>query len=142
SSSSATFGGPVSANSTLTISNTGTAARLIFEKGPKTGTNPVQTMTIRVWGNEFGDGSDTTRSTVFEVGDETSNHFYSQRNKDGNIAFSINGTVMPININASGLMNVNGVATFGRSVTANGEFISKSANAFRAISGDYGFFIR
>ncbi|QHR76706.1 long tail fiber proximal subunit [Escherichia phage moskry] len=142
SSSTATFGGSVSANSTLTISNTGTATRLIFEKGPQTGTNPAQTMTIRVWGNQFGGGSDTTRSTVFEVGDETSNHFYSQRNKDGNIAFSINGTVMPININASGLMNVNGVATFGRSVTANGEFISKSANAFRAISGDYGFFIR
>lgn len=142
SSSTATFGGSVSANSTLTISNTGTATRLIFEKGPQTGTNPVQTMTIRVWGNQFGGGSDTTRSTVFEVGDETSNHFYSQRNKDGNIAFSINGTVMPININASGLMNVNGVATFGRSVTANGEFISKSSNAFRAINGNYGFFIR
>lgn len=142
SSSTATFDGSVSANSTLTISNSGTATRLIFEKGPQTGTNPAQTMTIRVWGNQFGGGSDTTRSTVFEVGDETSNHFYSQRNKDGNIAFSINGTVMPININASGLMNVNGVATFGRSVTANGEFISKSANAFRAISGDYGFFIR
>lgn len=142
SSSTATFDGSVSANSTLTISNSGTATRLIFEKGPQTGTNPAQTMTIRVWGNQFGGGSDTTRSTVFEVGDEKSNHFYSQRNKDGNIAFSINGTVMPININASGLMNVNGVATFGRSVTANGEFISKSANAFRAISGDYGFFIR
>lgn len=142
SSSTATFGGSVSANSTLTISNSGTATRLIFEKGPQTGTNPAQTMTIRVWGNQFGGGSDTTRSTVFEVGDETSNHFYSQRNKAGNIAFSINGTVMPININASGLMNVNGVATFGSSVTANGEFISKSANAFRAINGDYGFFIR
>ncbi len=142
SSSTATFGGSVSANSTLTISNTGTATRLIFEKGPQTGTNPAQTMSIRVWGNEFGDGSDTTRSTVFEVGDETSNHFYSQRNKAGNITFSINGTVMPINVNASGTLNANGVATFGRSVTANGEFISKSANAFRAISGDYGFFIR
>ncbi|ENM2376677.1 hypothetical protein AB6T86_000241 [Shigella sonnei] len=142
SSSTATFGGSVSANSTLTISNSGTATRLIFEKGPQTGTNPAQTMTIRVWGNQFGGGSDTTRSTVFEVGDETSNHFYSQRNKDGNIAFSINGTVMPININASGLMNVNGVATFGSSVTANGEFISKSPNAFRAINGNYGFFIR
>ncbi|XAO14749.1 long tail fiber [Escherichia phage JM17] len=142
STSTATFGGSVSANSTLTISNTGTATRLIFEKGPQTGTNPAQTMTIRVCGNEFGDGSDTTRSTVFEVGDETSNHFYSQRNKAGNITFSINGTVMPINVNASGTLNANGVATFGRSVTANGEFISKSANAFRAISGDYGFFIR
>lgn len=142
SSSTATFGGSVSANSTLTISNSGTATRLIFEKGPQTGTNPAQTMTIRVWGNEFGGGSDTTRSTVFEVGDETSNHFYSQRNKAGNITFSINGTVMPINVNASGTLNANGVATFGRSVTANGEFISKSANAFRAISGDYGFFIR
>lgn len=142
SSSTATFGGSVSANSTLTISNSGTATRLIFEKGPQTGTNPAQTMTIRVWGNQFGGGSDTTRSTVFEVGDETSNHFYSQRNKAGNITFSINGTVMPINVNASGSLNANGVATFGSSVTANGEFISKSANAFRAISGDYGFLIR
>ena len=142
SSSTATFGGSVSANSTLTISNTGTATRLIFEKGPQTGTNPAQTMTIRVWGNQFGGGSDTTRSTVFEVGDETSNHFYSQRNKDGNIAFSINGTVMPININASGTLNANGVATFGSSVTANGEFIGKSPNAFRVINGNYGFFIR
>lgn len=141
-SSTATFGGSVSANSTLTISNSGTATRLIFEKGPQTGTNPAQTMTIRVWGNQFGGGSDTTRSTVFEVGDETSNHFYSQRNKAGNITFSINGTVMPINVNASGTLNANGVATFGRSVTANGEFTSKSANAFRAISGNYGFFIR
>ena len=142
SSSTATFGGSVSANSTLTISNSGTATRLIFEKGPQTGTNPAQTMTIRVWGNEFGGGSDTTRSTVFEVGDETSNHFYSQRNKAGNITFSINGTVMPINVNASGTLNANGVATFGSSVTANGEFISKSPNAFRAINGNYGFFIR
>lgn len=142
SSSTATFGGSVSANSTLTISNTGTATRLIFEKGPQTGTNPAQTMTIRVWGNEFGGGSDTTRSTVFEVGDETSNHFYSQRNKAGNITFSINGTVMPINVNASGTLNANGVATFGSSVTANGEFIGKSPNAFRAINGNYGFFIR
>ncbi|ELS1646713.1 hypothetical protein R4898_005400, partial [Escherichia coli] len=142
SSSTATFGGSVSANSTLTISNTGTATRLIFEKGPQTGTNPAQTMIIRVWGNQFGGGSDTTRSTVFEVGDETSNHFYSQRNKAGNITFSINGTVMPINVNASGSLNANGVATFGSSVTANGEFISKSANAFRAINGNYGFFIR
>ncbi|XAO14083.1 long tail fiber [Escherichia phage JM10] len=142
SSSTATFGGSVSANSTLTISNSGTATRLIFEKGPQTGTNPAQTMTIRVWGNQFGGGSDTSRSTVFEVGDETSNHFYSQRNKAGNITFSINGTVMPINVNASGSLNANGVATFGSSVTANGEFISKSANAFRVISGDYGFFIR
>ena len=136
------FGGSLAANATFTLRNTGTPTRIVFEKGPASGTNPAQTMTIRVWGNQFGGGSDTTRSTVFEVGDETSNHFYSQRNKDGNIAFSINGTVMPININASGLMNVNGVATFGRSVTANGEFISKSANAFRAINGDYGFFIR
>lgn len=136
------FGGSLAANSTFTIRNTGTPTRIVFEKGPASGANPVQSMSIRVWGNQYGGGSDTTRSTVFEVGDETSNHFYSQRNKDGNIAFSINGTVMPINVNASGLLNVNGVATFGRSVTANGEFISKSANAFRAISGDYGFFIR
>ncbi|AIZ02606.1 tail fiber protein proximal subunit [Escherichia phage vB_EcoM_VR25] len=136
------FGGSLAANSTFTIRNTGASTRLIFEKGPQTGNNPFQTMNIRVWGNQFAGGSDTSRSTIFEVGDETSNHFYSQRNKDGNIAFSINGTVMSINVNASGLLNVNGVATFGRSVTANGEFISKSANAFRAINGDYGFFIR
>lgn len=143
SSSTATFGGSVSANSTLTISNTdGTATRLIFEKGPQTGTNPAQTMTVSVWGNQFSGESNTTRSTVFEVSDETSYHFYSQRDKDGNIAFSINGTVMPINVNALGSLNANGVATFGSSVTANGEFISKSSNAFRAINGDYGFFIR
>ncbi|VUF56008.1 hypothetical protein [Escherichia phage T4_ev151] len=142
SSSTATFGGSVSANSTLTISNTGTATRLIFEKGPQTGTNPAQTMTVRVWGNQYSGESDTTRSTVFEVSDETSSHFYSQRNKAGNITFNINGTVTPINVNASGTLNANGVATFGNSVTANGEFIGKSANAFRAINGDYGFFIR
>lgn len=143
SSSTATFGGSVSANSTLTISNTdGTATRLIFEKGPQTGTNPAQTMTVSVWGNQFSGESNTTRSTVFEVSDETSYHFYSQRDKDGNIAFSINGTVMPINVNALGSLNANGVATFGSSVTANGEFISKSSNAFRAINGNYGFFIR
>lgn len=142
SSSTATFGGSVSANSVLTISNTGTETHLIFEKGPQTGTNQAQTVTIRVWGNQFSGESDATRSTVFEVSDETSYHFYSQRDKDGNIAFSINGTVMPINVNALGSLNANGVATFGSSVTANGEFISKSSNAFRAINGDYGFFIR
>lgn len=141
SSSSATFGGSVSV-STLTISKTGTAARLIFEKGPQTGTNPAQTVTIKVWGNQFSDRPDTARSTVFEVGDETSHHFYSQRNTAGNIMFNINGTVMPIDVNASGSLNANGVATFGSSVTANGEFISKSSNAFRAINGNYGFFIR
>lgn len=136
------FGGSLAANSTFTIRNTGTPTRIVFEKGPASGANPALSMTIRVWGNQYAGGSDTTRSTVFEVGDETSNHFYSQRNKDGNIAFSINGTVMPINVNASGLLNVNGVATFGSSVTANGEFIGKSPNAFRAINGNYGFFIR
>ncbi|UMM76473.1 long tail fiber [Escherichia phage UTI-E4] len=142
SSSTATFGGSVSANSTLTISNTGTATRLIFEKGPQTGTNPAQTMTVRVWGNQFSGESDTTRSTVFEVSDETSSHFYSQRNKAGNITFNINGTVTPINVNASGTLNANGVATFGNSVTATGEIISRSANAFRAINGNYGFIVR
>lgn len=136
------FGGSLAANSTFTIRNTGTATRIVFEKGPQTGTNPAQSMSIRVWGNQFGGGSDTTRSTVFEVGDETSNHFYSQRNNLGNITMSINGTVRPINVNASGTLNASGVATFGRSVTAQGEFISYSSNAFRAISGDYGFFIR
>lgn len=135
------FGGAVTVD-TLTISKTGTASRLIFEKGPQTGTNPAQTMTIKVWGNQFSDRPDSTRSTVFEVGDETSHHFYSQRNTAGNIMFNINGTVMPIDVNASGSLNVNGVATFGSSVTANGEFISKSSNAFRAINGNYGFFIR
>ncbi len=141
SSSTATFGGAVTVN-TLTISKTGTASRLIFEKGPQTGTNPAQTMDIKVWGNQFSDRPDTTRSTVFEVGDETSHHFYSQRNTAGNIMFNINGTVMPINVNASGSLNANGVATFGSSVTATGEIISKSSNAFRAINGNYGFFIR
>ncbi|WPK34456.1 long tail fiber [Escherichia phage AV112] len=142
SSSTATFGGSVSANSTLTISNTGASTRLIFEKGPQTGNNPAQAMNIRVWGNQFAGGSDTSRATIFEVGDETSNHFYSQRDNLGNITFSINGTVRPINVNASGTLNANGAATFGRSVTAQGEFITYSANAFRAISGNYGFFIR
>lgn len=142
SSSTATFSGSVSANSTLTISNTGTPTRIVFEKGPASGGNPAQSMNIRVWGNQFSGGSDTTRSTVFEVGDETSDHFYSQRTKDGNIAFGINGTVMSKNIRTSGSLNANGAATFGSSVTANGEFISKSANAFRAINGNYGFFIR
>ena len=141
SSSTATFGGAVTVD-TLTISKTGTAARLIFEKGPQTETNPAQTVSIKVWGNQFSGRPDSTRSTVFEVGDETSHHFYSQRNTAGNIIFNINGTVLPINVNASGSLNANGVATFGSSVTANGGFISKSPNAFRAINGNYGFFIR
>lgn len=142
SSSTGEFGGSLAANRTFTIRNTGFPANIIFEKGPASGSNPVQSMSIRVWGNQYSGGSDTTRSTVFEVGDETSNHFYSQRNKAGNITFSINGTVTPINVNASGTLNANGVATFGNSVTASGEIISRSANAFRAINGDYGFFIR
>lgn len=136
------FGGSLAANSTFTIRNTGTATRAVFEKGPQTGNNPVQSMSIRVWGNQYSGGSDTSRSTVFEVGDETSNHFYSQRNNLGNITMSINGTVQPINVNASGSLNANGVATFGSSVTATGEIISRSANAFRAIGGNYGFIIR
>ena len=136
------FGGSLAANSTFTIRNTGASTRLIFEKGPQTGNNPFQTMNIRVWGNQFAGGSDTSRSTIFEVGDETSNHFYSQRSNLGNITFSINGTVQPINVNASGTLNANGVATFGRSVTAQGEFTSYSSNAFRAINGNYGFIIR
>lgn len=142
SSSTATFGGSVSANSVLTISNTGAPTSIVFEKGPASGANPAQSMSIRVWGNQFGGGSDTTRSTVFEVGDDTSHHFYSQRNKAGNITFNINGTVTPINVNASGTLNANGVATFGNSVTATGEIISRSANAFRAINGNYGFIVR
>ena len=135
------FGGSVSVN-TLTISKTGRESRLIFEKGPQTGNNPAQTMAIKVWGNQFSDGPDTTRSTVFEVGDETSYHFYSQRETSGNITFVINGTVKPVNVTASGMLNVNGAAAFGSSVNVTGEIISRNTNAFRTISSQYGFFIR
>lgn len=48
----------------------------------------------------------------------------------------------PVNVDASGLLNVKGAAAFGSSVTVTGEITSRNTNAFRAISSQYGFFIR
>ena len=143
SSSTATFGGSVSANSTLTISNTGTtSSRFTFEKGPASGSNADSALYVRVWGNKYSGGSDVTRATIIEFSDATGSHFYSQRDTSNNVLFNISGTMQSVNASVRGVLNVTGVSTFNSSVTANGEFISKSANAFRAISGDYGFFIR
>ncbi|AYD82835.1 long tail fiber proximal subunit [Escherichia phage T2] len=143
SSSTATFGGSVSANSTLTISNTGTtSSRFTFEKGPASGSNADSALYVRVWGNKYSGGSDVTRATIIEFSDATGSHFYSQRDTSNNVLFNISGTMQSVNASVRGVLNVTGVSTFNSSVTANGEFISKSPNAFRAINGNYGFFIR
>lgn len=143
SSSTATFGGSVSANSTLTISNTGTtSSRFTFEKGPASGSNADSALYVRVWGNKYSGGSDVTRATIIEFSDATGSHFYSQRDTSNNVLFNISGMMQSVNASVRGVLNVAGVSTFGSSVTANGEFISKSSNAFRAINGNYGFFIR
>ncbi|MGN5575894.1 hypothetical protein VF709_24545, partial [Enterobacter sp. Lyrl_3] len=45
---------------------------------------------LHLWGN-------VDRPTVLEFGDDTSYHFYSQRNKDGSISFVSPGQVIPGN---------------------------------------------
>ncbi|ENY9789812.1 tail fiber protein [Escherichia coli] len=55
----------------------------------------------------------SSRPTVIEFKDDQGYHFYSQRNTDNTITMSING-----------------------------EVVSETANAFRAVYGNYGFFIR
>ncbi|MBY7516748.1 hypothetical protein K7A38_12450, partial [Escherichia fergusonii] len=55
----------------------------------------------------------SSRPTVIELKDEKGYHFYSQRNTDNSITMSVNG-----------------------------EVVSGAANAFRAVYGNYGFFIR
>ena len=99
-------------------------------------------MYVRVWGNKYSGGSDVTRATIIEFSDATGSHFYSQRDTSNNVLFNISGTMQSVNASVRGVLNVTGVSTFNSSVTANGEFIGKSPNAFRAINGNYGFFIR
>lgn len=55
----------------------------------------------------------SSRPTVIELKDENGYHFYSQRNTDNSITMRVNG-----------------------------EVVSGAANAFRAVYGNYGFFIR
>ncbi|WP_223689962.1 tail fiber protein [Escherichia fergusonii] len=55
----------------------------------------------------------SSRPTVIELKDEKGYHFYSQRNTDNSITMNVNG-----------------------------EVVSGAANAFRAVYGNYGFFIR
>ncbi|EFF0771140.1 tail fiber protein [Escherichia fergusonii] len=55
----------------------------------------------------------SSRPTVIELKDEKGYHFYSQRNTDNSITMSVSG-----------------------------EVVSWAANAFRAVYGNYGFFIR
>jgi phage-related tail fiber protein len=49
---------------------------------------PSLNMNIELWGN-------TDRPTVLEFNDETSYHFYSQRNKDGSVIFDCAGQITP-----------------------------------------------
>ncbi|MFP9058568.1 hypothetical protein, partial [Enterococcus faecalis] len=49
SSSTGEFGGSLAANRTFTIRNTGAPTSIVFEKGPASGANPAQSMSIRVW---------------------------------------------------------------------------------------------
>ncbi|EHR9157217.1 phage tail protein [Escherichia coli] len=49
-----------------------------------------QNASLHLWGN-------AERPTVFECGDDTSYHWYSQRNKDGSVVFNVNGYVTPGN---------------------------------------------
>ena len=55
----------------------------------------------------------SSRPTVIELKDEKGYHFYSQRNTDNSITMSVNG-----------------------------EVVSRTANAFRAVFGNYGSFLR
>lgn len=55
----------------------------------------------------------SSRPTVIELKDEKGYHFYSQRNTDNSITMSVNG-----------------------------EVVSRTANAFRAVYGNYGVFLR
>ncbi|HDZ8321198.1 TPA: phage tail protein [Enterobacter kobei] len=73
---------------------------------------------LLLWGN-------ADRPTVLEFKDATGYHFYSQRNKDGSVTFSVNG-----------------VSSFAGGVTSSGEFVSRSANGFRIAYGSYGAFWR
>ncbi|MDE4082858.1 MULTISPECIES: phage tail protein [Enterobacter cloacae complex] len=73
---------------------------------------------LRLWGN-------VDRPTVVELGDDTSYHFYSQRNKDGSLLFQANGA-----------------GQFSGYLRSNGEVQSISANSYRIAYGNYGCFWR
>ena len=76
-------GKPVNVNGTLQL---GTTKKLTIESQNSSTLGAV----IHLWGN-------VDRPTVIEFGDDTSYHFYSQRNKDGSISFVSPGEIVPGN---------------------------------------------
>lgn len=65
-----------------------------FGNAKKFAINPQNNSTLNAHLNFWGNAD---RPTVLEFGDDTSYHFYSQRNKDGSIAFVTPGEVVPGN---------------------------------------------
>ncbi|WPK34194.1 long tail fiber [Escherichia phage AV111] len=133
STSTASFGSEASVTRRLTL-NDSSGSEIIFTKGTQSLSNK-ENFVVRAWGNSATDGA---RDTVFEAGDETGYHFYSQRAADNKVSFNINGTLYSTGIVSTNGLNVTGVSTFTGPISATGEIVSSSPIAFRAINGNYG----
>ncbi|EPJ2512065.1 hypothetical protein ACTGOH_005027, partial [Salmonella enterica subsp. enterica serovar Bareilly] len=133
STSTASFGSEASVTRRLTL-NDSSGSEIIFTKGTQSLSNK-ENFVVRAWGNSATDGA---RDTVFEAGDETGYHFYSQRAADNRVSFNINGTLYSTGIVSTNGLNVTGVSTFTGPISATGEIVSSSPIAFRAINGNYG----
>ncbi len=133
STSTASFGSEASVTRRLTL-NDSSGSEIVFTKGTQSLSNK-ENFVVRAWGNSSTDGA---RDTVFEAGDETGYHFYSQRASDNKVSFNINGTLYSTGIVSTNGLNVTGVSTFTGPISATGEIVSSSPIAFRAINGNYG----
>lgn len=133
STSTASFGSEASVTRRLTL-NDSSGSEIIFTKGTQSLSNK-ENFVVRAWGNSATDGA---RDTIFEAGDETGYHFYSQRAADNRVSFNINGTLYSTGIVSTNGLNVTGVSTFTGPISATGEIVSSSPIAFRAINGNYG----
>lgn len=133
STSTASFGSEASVTRRLTL-NDSSGSEIVFTKGTQSLSNK-ENFVVRAWGNSATDGA---RDTVFEAGDETGYHFYSQRAADNRVSFNINGTLYSTGIVSTNGLNVTGVSTFTGPISATGEIVSSSPIAFRAINGNYG----
>lgn len=86
------------ADGSVTINTKGNAGNItlngsvIIGGTKKFAINPAGNSTLNAHLNLWGN---TDRPTVVEIGDDTSFHFYSQRNKDGSISLKSAGTVEP-----------------------------------------------
>ncbi|EOQ0334106.1 hypothetical protein NRQ48_RS15160 [Escherichia coli] len=133
STSTASFGSEASITRRLTL-NDSSGSEIFFTKGTQPLSNK-EDFVVRVWGNSVTTGG---RDTVFEAGDTTGYHFYSQRAADSKVSFNVNGTLYSAGVVSTNGLNVTGVSTFTGSITATGEIVSRSPIAFRAINGNYG----